>query len=319
MINTDYYKRWKELDDKVLSSKSKENIIIYLSTDSNNNIYISNNNENNRCFYIEFDETFLSGYSPTNVNGLVIECRKNSKIDKDKKYLVVKNANPEYDNAFLGFSVICFNEMEKTLSDEETLYAFEKAIDNNHDFFSFRQKMSKEEEQGTLAELLFLEELINSNDESFVRFWFGSEKNKRDFIVNNIGIEIKSTRNQEQDIVSISNENQLDIGMLKKLYLRLYVFDENNNGTTLSEAIKRIYHSINAAEYKKMFLSKLSLHKIDPLKYESSYAFELEKVKSYKVDSRFPKLTKENIPSSAYDVKYKLNISNVGCEEIEYD
>lgn len=317
MINTDYFKRWNELDERIEKKEGNEYTTMFVFTDSINNVYISNDKNKNRSFYIEFEEDFIKDYTPLKINGVHIDIEKNERINKDMSYLVVRNLDSENDNAFIGFSVIVFNELEHSRTNDNTLLAFENVVEQHHDFFSFKQQISKKEEQGLLAELLLLDEYIDVYGESFVNSWYGSEKNKRDFIIGNSAIEIKSSLNQEQDIIHVSNENQLDKGELDNLYLRLYIFDENSLGIDVIEEYNRIINKLTSIEYKKMLVTKMTMRGINPSNYDCKYKFKLEMVKKYLVDDRFPKIIKENIPNQAYDVKYKLNISDVAKIEKE--
>lgn len=315
MINTDYFNKWNELDKSIKSNSSKERITKFIPTNSANNVFISNTYKLERSFSIEFNRAVLQDYSPQKVQGLKIVVKDNPKISHDKTYLIVSNQDFDNDEAFIGFSVTVFNAIEGSASEIEVLRSFENVLKNYNQYFKFARNISKQEEQGLLAELLYLNELLTQVGDSAVQYWFGLERNKRDFIIDNKGIEIKSTRNQEQDILHISNENQLDQGNLDQLLLKLYIFDENSSGLDLSLVIKDTYDRINAAEYKKMFISKINMHGIDPFNYESNNRFYLEKVKTYIINDAFPKITKGSIPSNAFDVKYKLNVSGIKCME----
>lgn len=311
MVNVDYFLKWNELDLEINRSRATGYLTKYISVISNNNVFITNNENNQRMLSIEFSPDTLKDYKPIDVNGINIEVKKNSKLNKQKLYLVLSNSDPKLDMAFIGFTVLIIDSIINCKDDISTLRQIEKALKDYHDYFSFSKQMSKMEEQGLLAELLYLSDLIDSKGEQVVNCWFGCEKNKRDFIVDEAGIEIKSTRNQEQNIVHISNENQLEKGSLDKLLLRLYVFDENESGQSVSEYIHRIYEKIESYNYKKLFLTKLMLHKIDPLNYVSRYVFQNEVIYEYDINDDFPKICRENIPAQAYDVKYKLNLSGI--------
>lgn len=315
MNKSDYFNKWIELDEKVANAKDDNHLIIYVKAECYNNIFISNNRKNNRMFMIEFYPITLMDYKTMKVNGINISVEDNNNLDENKKYLVFKNDNPKMDDAFIAFSITVISNLYKSSNDETTLSQVEQILKDYKNFFAFRKSMDKKEEQGLVAELDYLNRLIEINDESVVINWTGSEKNKHDFVFENKAIEIKSTRNQEQSIVSISNENQLCKGKLDELLLKLYIFDENDTGKTVGYYIKYIYEKLKSFQYKKMFLSKLYLHNIEPLEYEGTYKFVIEEVRSYVVDDNFPRIDRDNIPTEAYDVKYKLNLSNIKFEK----
>jgi len=314
-MNPKYFSRWNDIDKEAKKLCCKETLTVFMPTDSKNNVFITTNQNNEHSFSIEFESLFIKSYCPPQVNGVDIKILQNNNLDKTKTYLVVINVDNKKDEAFIVFAASIFSKLENTTSDIDALEAFEKVIGDFHDFFKFKRALSKIEEQGLVAELLFLNNLISKYGEQAISFWYGCEKNKRDFIVNDISVEIKSTLNQKQDIIHISNENQLSLFDLKKLYLKLYVFDENETGTSVTKCIHETYEMLQSAEYKKLFLMKLMLQQIDPLTYESKYIFSVEIIKTYIVDDSFPKLVKECIPSNVFDVDYYINISGIKAVE----
>jgi hypothetical protein len=317
MIKSDFFKKWIDLDRQIFKSKSNDNYIIYVQGECYNNIFISNSKKNNRVFYIEFSPNTLKNYNPPTVTGVKICVKDNPNIDENKLYLVFENENIELDDAFIGFSVTVMNSLSDCKNDIDTITRVEQILKDYHNFFSFKKDLGKDAEQGLLAELSFLSYLIDIKGEEVVTNWFGPEKNKRDFLFHEIAVEIKSTRNQEQDIIHVSNENQLDKNDLEKLYIRLYIYDENDLGNDVSKMIKEIYDKLNNVAMKKLFISKLCMFNIQPLEYQAKYKFKEEGIHTYDINDEFPKLTKYNIPKSIYDVKYKINLSGVSYIEKE--
>ena len=315
MNKGDYFKKWIELDEKVNQNPNDESITIFVKGYCYNNIFITNDKKNHRMFMIEFYPQSLNGYKPMNINGINITIKDNTKLDANKKYLVFENSNEKMDDAFIAFSVTVIGSLNNCGTDAETLSQVEQILKDYKNFFAFRKSMDKIGEQGLIAELDYLDRLIDKYGDGVVVNWTGSEKNKHDFIFDDRAVEIKSTLNQEQSIVSISNENQLHVGKLNELKLKLYVFDENSNGKTVDYYIKKIYEKLVSFQSKKLFVSNICMHKIDPFEYKGNYKFDIEMVKSYIIDEKFPRIDKSNIPSEAYDVKYKLNLSNITYEK----
>lgn len=317
MINIDCFKKWIELDLEVKQQPTEESVTMYLPISSYNNVFITNNKNYKRSFSIEFSHSTIYDYKPRNVNGISIEIKKNDMLNKDRLYLVLSNNYKEHDDTFIGFSAFVFDALLNSISDIDSLKRIEKVLEEYHNFFGYEKKISKDKEQGLMAELIYLNELIDKDGEFRIINWFGSEKNKRDFIFDNYGVEIKSTRYQEQDIIHVSNENQLDAWDFDKLLLKLYIFDENELGQDVSFYIRLIYSKLISFEIKKIFLAKVSMREIDPLSYEGHYKFRLESIHTYIVDDKFPKITKRDIPANAFDVKYRLNLSGIAYLEKE--
>ncbi len=319
MNNVNYFLKWIELDKTVEENEDWNAKIKYLPVADCNNIFISNDKKFNRSFLIEFTPYIIKDYKPKKVNGIKIEIKKNDSLDKNKLYLVLSNVEKKLDDTFIGFSAFIFERLENTTNEIDTMRKVEEALIDYHDFFSFKKEMTKDNEQGLIAELNFLSDLIDKYGEEAVYYWVGSEKNKRDFIINDKAVEIKSTRNQEQDIISVSNENQLDPQGLTTLYLRLYIFDENENGREVSYFIKLIADKIKSYEIKKVFFSKIAMHGIDPSAYVGKYKFYIEGIHTYVVDDGFPRIKKSNCSERIYDVKYRLNLSGIDYLEKRSD
>lgn len=315
MINTNYFAKWAELDEKVRQNLNDSKITIFVKGDCNNNIFITNDKENHRSFMVEFNSKSLRGYKPIVINGIDIFIRDDANFDSTKKYLVFENLDGKMENAFIAFSVTIISNLKNCDTDSKTLFQIEQILKDYKDFFSFKKNIDKKDEQGLIAELDYLNRLIDKLSEKAVINWTGPEKNKHDFTFPDEAIEIKSTLNEEQSIVTISNENQLDIGKLKGLKLKLYVFNENSAGETVDFYINRIYKKLISFEVKKIFIAKICMYKINPLEYKGIYKFNIESIKSYQVDDNFPRINKSNIPSEIYDVKYKLNLSNLKYEK----
>lgn len=315
MINTNYFAKWAELDEKVRQNLNDSKITIFVKGDCNNNIFITNDKKNHRSFMVEFNNESLSGYKPIVINGINIFVRDDANFDSTKKYLVFENLDDKMENAFIAFSVTIISNLKNCDTDSKTLFQIEQILKDYKDFFSFKKNIDKKDEQGLIAELDYLNRLIDKLSEKAVINWTGPEKNKHDFTFPDEAIEIKSTLNEEQSIVTISNENQLDIGKLKGLKLKLYVFNENSAGETVDFYINKIYKKLISFEVKKIFIAKICMYKINPLEYKGIYKFNIESIKSYQVDDNFPRINKSNIPSEIYDVKYKLNLSNLKYEK----
>lgn len=315
MPKTNYFAKWIELDEKVNQSISEGRITIFVKGDCYNNIFITNDKKNHRSFMVEFNSDSLKNYKPIAINGINTFVKSDNKIDSTKKYLVFENLDEKMENAFIAFSVTIIGNLRNCDSDSKTLFQIEQILKDYKDFFSFKKSIDKKDEQGLIAELDYLNRLIDKLSERAVINWTGPEKNKHDFTFEDEAIEIKSTLNEEQSIVSISNENQLDAGKLRELKLKLYIFNENSNGVTVDNYINKIYNKLKSFESKKIFISKVCMYKINPLEYKGTYKFNLEAIKSYNVDDDFPRINKSNIPAEAYDVKYKLNLSNVKFEK----
>ena len=145
---------------------------------------------------------------------------------------------------------------------------FKTMVKEYKDYFENPNKfLSKQEEQGLCAELLELSILISLKGENVVNNWQGPAKNKRDFVFDEMGLEIKSTLSQENTAIRISNENQLDSSYpdnMKKLFLKVYIMEDFDNGLNVHKCIAKVLDQIKTIFYKTTFLANLMRLKINP-------------------------------------------------------
>lgn len=280
-----------------------------------NPFYMSANINQKLLIYIEFpdNDTALKSYTFPKLNGIMIEKVKVKNINDKKEYLRITKEDNCPEELFVSLCVSLMEGIYNSSSNKESILIIDEVLKQYSNLFTKKlNPLSKEEEQGLYCELLFLEKLIETFGDMSVKNWNGPQKNKHDFIFeDNKAVEIKSTSNQEQIIIHISNENQLDNIGLNELILMVYVIENNQIGNTVDDMIKRILSKINSPDMHLLFVTNILSLKIDPFEYKGKYHFSVVSLHKYLVDDEFSKITKSNIPSNAYDVKYRLNISNV--------
>lgn len=316
LSSIDIYKKWIEIDNifknKIGEKNSRQFFISQLYITSVNKLYVGTNYYNEKKIYIEFDDIYLFEYNPPKIVGMSIIVTKNSNIDMKKMYVEISSGNNILEEAFLAFSVSLINAIQNSESSYDTLEKLEQIVEDYQEYFAkIRRKLSTELEQGLFAELTYLIKKIDEVGESVVLNWTGPERNKFDFSFYDKFVEIKSTINQLQTIVKISNENQLSKEDNSKLYLIVYILEKNPLGKTIIDCISLVYDQITSYEIKKIFTSKLILCGInkDTLEVDTKYC--VKQTKKYLVDNNFPAITKQNLLPEIFNVKYSLNLSNI--------
>lgn len=309
-------KRWEDLKEAINNDEKYKDNTIYridpILLTSHNNVYISSNIVEEMSILVEFEEDTLAGFTFPNISGIELYSIKNELINPRKKYFVIKRKKECENELFIAFSISLVQELSNTTHDTESVTAIMRILDKYNSMFSkVDSKLPKKIEQGIYCELCYLESIIDRDGDEVVINWVGPEANKHDFIFDDYAVEVKSTSNQEQTIVRISNENQLNKFDLKHLFLKVYVIESNPHGEYLHNIIERIGKKISNSEMYSRFLTCLLLEGIDPVTYKGKYCFKKVKEMDYEVDDVFPKIIKDNIPSEAFDVEYKLNLSNI--------
>lgn len=181
--------------------------------------------------------------------------------------------------------------------------------------------LTEEEQKGLIGELLFISESIENEvpKDTIIENWYGPDYYNKDFIINNIGLEIKTTT-QDRPTLKISSEQQLDKQDLDMLYLIQYNLEESrSNGFTLPEIINKVRIEI-AVNYilKSKFDEKLiqiGYNDDDSAKYDTKY--KLIEKHIYDVNKDFPKITKSTLPKGIFNSIY--NIETLVLDEFKIE
>ena len=309
-------KRWEDLKKALYNDEKYKDYSVFridpIILTINNNVYASSNILGSMSILIEFDNQTLDGFNYQKVAGVDISTKKVESINPDKTYISIEKERECEEELFIAFSISVVQELSTKKSDVESVNAILNVLEKYSSMFSKKEtKLPKHIEQGLYCELSYLESIIDRFGDETVLNWVGPEANKHDFIFDDYAVEVKSTSNQEQTIIKISNENQLDKFDLKNLFLKVYVMETNPRGEYLHDIIKRICSKISNSEMYSRFLTCLLLEGIEPLIYKGKYCFKVVRDIDYEVDEKFPKIIRNNIPTEAFEVEYKLNLSNV--------
>lgn len=177
--------------------------------------------------------------------------------------------------------------------------------------------ISEEIQIGLMGELVFLNEYLSKyvSLEQAINAWVGPEKEKQDFRLKGISIEIKSFMDNKQDQVNISSVEQLNNDD-NNLYLCTMGFKSSDSGETLEDYCKKIQKRIYEecpsilSVFENLLMSYgYYLHcKYDNLKQLSRY-----KNSCYIVNNEFPKIPITIKNPAILNINYKLDLSY--CKE----
>lgn len=311
--------KWKKLNEEIENDSIYKDEAYFrikpLEMDLYNAFYMAMNIRKNMLIYIEFPANCVSlkTYNFPFLSGIKMKVKNEKNISSNNEYLIIEKNEECPEELFLSLCISLVEKVKNSTTDKETILYIDIVLKEYSNLLKKKSKvLSKEEEQGLYCELVYLEELMEIYGDNAVEYWTGPQKNKHDFILDKQkSIEVKSTTNQEQLIVRISNENQLDYLNLEELRLVVFVVENNNPcGEKLDIIIKRIISKIQNIEMHTIFLTGILSFMIDPYEYKGNHQFLIIKKYIFLVDEKFPRITKANIPSNIYDVKYYLNLSN---------
>ena len=312
------YDKWGELHDKASNSTNLIIVESYLKKGCKTKLYFGES-QTIQCIYVEFVQGFLKDVEMPDLKGINISIVKEPAIDASKEYVKIVNNSNKYE-LFVALSSSLRDEFVELTTYEDVFASINKTLKEYRDVFSNNDvSLSLKEEQGLYAEMLEIKELILRKGEDIITCWQGPYKNKRDFVFGTTALEIKSTSVQVDSNIHISNENQLDSSYpdtLSKLFLKVYILEQDANGVDILSCAKEIMDMLSTAKNKMAFIAKLLEIKVDLNSYVPKYKFTLQTTKQYVVDESFPCITSSTIPIGVYDVEYKLKLNTLSHFEI---
>lgn len=164
--------------------------------------------------------------------------------------------------------------------------------------------------RGLLAELYFLNSYLKNRYglKRSILSWGGSDYNKKDFEIEKIWYEIKSTLTGSGRI-KISSLEQLESEM--KGYLVIVVFEkstsQNTSSISLNSLVQKIIDSIDEPQLVDIFFNKLNKQNYSFRKEYDNFNYIICENNFYLVDANFPKLTHANVPLGVIQCEYSLD------------
>ena len=237
------------------------------------------------------------------------------------KALIILLQDKSFEEQFIKFIEII---IEKVHDEEDEELLIKTVINECFKWSLFlmsekERKLKLHNQKGLIAELLFLKELFNKLELSAaLNCWTGPDKLTKDFILNNIGFEIKSIQTGNRNKVTISSYDQLDLIGLNKLFLVTYLLSagtkDNQFSFSLTDLVNEIRELLDYDQDSKFnFEQKLTLAGYSDLDDYSECIFIKSKNPSfYSVTGDFPSITTDNIDTkSIIRVNYDVDISTL--------
>lgn len=184
---------------------------------------------------------------------------------------------------------------------------WQQFMERNKDDFC----LSLEKQIGLIGELSFLSLVMEAGmlPELALMGWMGPDDNPKDFLFDEIGVEVKSSLRKVDNFININSLDQLDIGSLKSLFLFITDFENSSDGITLPQKVNAIEsmflkHSIQRDLFWER-LSRYGFYRIHSDQY--LHRFLLVDCKFYGVKNNFPRLCKQDVSEGVIEVHYKLD------------
>lgn len=180
--------------------------------------------------------------------------------------------------------------------------------------------LTENEIRGLIGELIFLNEFIfeKYGIDKGLKSWIGSSKSHKDFEIEDTWYEIKTIR-ENALIVKINSIEQLDSKNIGNLILiRLEPSSTSiNEYIDLNGYIEKIKSRLINTQQKMLFLEKLKEVGYFYTEEYNKYIYSLKKVEKYKVNNKFPKITKNELRDEIVKVSYDIEIDAIKSFKIE--
>lgn len=181
--------------------------------------------------------------------------------------------------------------------------------------------LSVKRQMGLCSELLTLaEELIPVvGFDLAVGAWIGPNGNPRDFELRGFGVEVKASGANEPQVVPVSNERQLDDSELSGLVLVHRTFEIVRGGKQTLPAVVSRVRKLGDGMSSEGLLNDLLLRSGYADDNEALYqntGFETKRIRMFKVEEGFPRITESQLTDGVGSVGYRLAID--ACSAFEF-
>ena len=171
--------------------------------------------------------------------------------------------------------------------------------------------LSENEVLGLIGELMFLKDYCFPiyGVSTGLNGWSGPEPTHKDFSYKNEWYEIKSISSFKNTVL-ISSIEQLDSIIEGKLIV--YSFEKMSpsfNGISLNALVGDVSNMIQFDTDKDIFFEKLKQVGYSYNEVYDNYVYNMTDISKYIVDSSFPRIRAEDLPSGIANVRYELLLS----------
>lgn len=173
--------------------------------------------------------------------------------------------------------------------------------------------MTEFEIMGLIGELLFLRDYMIPHFGLHISLdsWMGPEKTHKDFSTTDKWFEIK-TINSGKESIRISSLEQLDSDV--DGFLVVYALEKMSpsyEGISLNKLVEGLLTQTPSHIQKDLFISKLELYGYDFSTDYNNFVYSQTEKTAYLVDSTFPRLKRDQVPTSIIKVQYELALSEI--------
>lgn len=173
--------------------------------------------------------------------------------------------------------------------------------------------LSELEIMGLIGEILFLRDHLAERIglSAALRAWSGQELTHKDFSYQSTWVESKAI-SRGKTTVKISSLEQLDSEYQGELVIHmLEKMSPAYGGITLNRLVLETRDMFLTMDERDDFLAKVALQGYEYNNYYDDFVYEVSSFVRYRVDSNFPKLVPNGMPSAIQKVSYEIVLSDL--------
>jgi hypothetical protein len=241
------------------------------------------------------------------------------KLSDDRLTLVFSLINLDSENIFFKFCEDIVDFSRNINSDKNTYLTIVNRYNSwKKIFINSKSKLDDNQIQGLIGELYFLNNVLSDKigAEDALKSWTGQELTHKDFSNSKYWYEIKTILKTKKT-VKISSLEQLESennGYL--VIIKLEKMSRIANGISLNKLVKEFLLKLDKSEFVEEFLTKISMTGYQMLEEYDLDVYELDVIKFYLVDVKFPRLRKAKIPLAITKASYEIDIIGILENEV---
>ena len=278
-------------------------------------------------FYNRLPDYDAYAVSVDGFRGIAIDANKNTIIDEKFNNVFLKNVDMDINGSIHHF-VFLFTE-EEYLNSQYGFLCMDFIKEENRDIISGKPSewfnswknlignvSTNKIVYDVIGEMKVLLELQKNNKNPI---WNSIDMGTFDITCEDAAYEVKTTKSKTHNLITIHNQFQLDASTINiPLFIAYCKVEKNDAGVSIED----LYNELIDNKFDRTLLDKYLLKmNYYPGKEERYIKYSINEIRLYKVDSDFPKITKDSFKNNDFPVgvvnfQYTISLDGFAYETL---